>query len=113
MPTGENTITLTRRAEPTVAGDWVFRRDDVKASVYINKRIFVRDGAPATITLTADTDIFRLPGNLDPEATAKRIALLEERAAKKRERAESDLNDADELRIKAEELNDALERLAQ
>ena len=110
---GENTITLTRRAEPTVAGDWVFRREDVKASVYINKRIFVRDAAPATITITADDDVFRLPGNLDPEATARRIALLEDRELKKRQRAEADLNDADDLRIKAEELNATLDRLGQ
>ena len=110
---GENTITLTRRAESTVAGDWVFRREDVKASVYINKRIFIRGAAPTTITITADTDIFRLPGNLDPEATARRIALLEDRELKKRQRAEADLNDADDLRIKAEELNATLDRLGQ
>jgi len=110
---GENTITLTRRAEPTVAGDWVYRRSDVKASVYINRRIFVRDAAPETITITTGEEVFRLPGNLDPEATAKRIALLEEREAKKRERAESDLSAADELRVKAEILNAALDRLGQ
>ena len=110
---GENTITLTRRAEPTVAGDWVFRREDVKASVYINKRIFVRDAAPATITITADDDVFLLPGNIGPEATARRIGLVEEREAKKRERAESDLSAADDLRVKAEILNAALDRLGQ
>jgi len=110
---GENTITLTRRAEPTVAGDWVYRRSDVKASVYINRRIFVRDAAPETITITTGEEVFRLPGNLDPEATARRIALLEEREAKKRERAESDLSAADDLRVKAEILNAALDRLGQ
>ena len=113
MVSGENTITLTRRAEPTVAGDWVFRREDVKASIYINKRIFVRDAAPTTITITADEDVFRLPGNLDPEATARRIALLEDREAKKRERAESDLTAADDLRRKAEILNATLDKLGQ
>jgi len=110
---GENSITLTRRAEPTVAGDWVFRRADVKASVYINKRIFVRDAAPETITITTGEEVFRLPGNLDPEATAKRIALLEERAAKKRDRAGVELSDAEALSVKAEELTAALDRLGQ
>ena len=110
---GENTITLTRRAEPTVAGDWVFRRDDVKASVYINRRIFVRDAAPTTITITTDEEVFRLPGNLDPEATARRITLLEERAAKKRECADAALFDAEALSVKAEELTAALDRLGQ
>jgi hypothetical protein len=111
--TGENTITFTRREKPTVAGDWVFRRDGVKASVYINKRIFVRGEAPASITITADVDVFRLPGNLDPEATALRIAQLEDRESKKRNRAESDLRAADDLRKKAELLSASLDSLGQ
>ena len=107
--TGEKTITLTRRPGPTKAGDWVYRRPGVKASVYVNKRIFKRDTIPDTITLSSEEDVFRLPGNLDPEAVAKQISMLKDRAAKKRARAETTLRQADELHSKVEELNATLD----
>ena len=97
----EHTITLTRRPEPTKAGDYVFQRDGVKASIYVNKRIFKRGTAPNTITLSSEEDVFRLPGNLDPDAMAKRIALLQERIARKHKRAENELRQADALNAKA------------
>ena len=113
MPFGEKTITLSRRPEPTKNGDYVFRRSGVHASVYINKRIFTRGIPPDTITLTSEADVFRLPGNLDPDATNRRITLLQERAARKRERAAHELSDADALHHRAQQLHDALDRLGQ
>ena len=113
MTLGEKTITLVRRPEPTKNGDYVFRREGVKASIYINRRIFTRGTMPDTITLSSDEDIFRLPGNIDPDATEKRITMLEERAAKKRERAESQLTAADKLHTEAEALHASLDRIGQ
>ena len=77
----------------------------MKASIYVNKRIFKRGTAPNTITLSSEEDVFRLPGNLDPDAMAKRIARLQERIARKRKRAENELSQADALNTKAEALH--------
>ena len=99
---GESRIPLQRRATPTKNGDWVFRRDGVRASVYVNKRIFIRGQVPDEITLEAPGNLFRIPGNLDPEATAKRIETLEAKAEAKREQAEAALERARELGSQAE-----------
>lgn len=112
MSAGEHTITLTRRPHPTKNGDWVFRRPGVKASIYVNKRIFTAD-LPETITLSSQADVFRLPGNLDPEATSKRIDMLEERELHARQRAELQIQQANKLRIKSRALHDALDLLGQ
>ena len=113
MIAGERTITLTRRDRPTKNGDWVFRRPGVKASIYVNKRIFTTVLPPDTLTLSSDADEFRLPGNLDPEATSKRIDLLEERELRARMRAESQVHHADKLRTQAKVLHDKLDLLGQ
>lgn len=109
---GEHTITLTLRPGATKNGDWVYRREGVKASVYINRRIFTRGTVPETITLTASEGaVFRLPNNMNPEATAKRVELLNSRALRKQEIAEEAMNDAEDLRSKASALNASLDRL--
>ena len=109
---GEHTITLTLRPGATKNGDWVYRREGVKASVYINRRIFTRGTVPETITLTASEGaVFRLPNNLNPEATAKRVEMLESRALRKQELAEDILSEAEDLRSKAGELTASLDRL--
>ena len=108
---GERSITLQRREGVTGNGDHVFRREGVKASIYCTPRMFRRGQLPDSITITCTDDVFRLPGNLDPEATQRRIALLEERALKKRTRAQTDLSAADEIDILADALQASLERL--
>jgi len=109
---GEHRITLTLRPGATKNGDWVYRREGVKASVYVNRRIFTRGTVPETITLTASEGaVFRLPNNLNPEATAKRVEMLESRALRKQELAEDILSEAEDLRSKAGELNASLDRL--
>lgn len=110
---GEKEIILTCRPEPTANGDYKFSRDGVKASVYVNKRIFKRGTIPQTITLSSEEDVFRLPGNLDSEAMTKRIAMLKDRVDRKRHRAEQDLTQADELHGKMTKLNAALDVLGQ
>ena len=111
---GEHTITLTLRPGATKNGDWVYRRDGVKASVYVNRRMFTRGTIPETITLSsAEGDVFRLPNNINPEATAKRVEMLESRASRKQEIAEDILSEAEDLRVKAGELNASLDRLGQ
>ena len=111
---GEKTITLTLRPGATKNGDWVYRRDGVQASIYITRRLFTRGTVPQTITLTSsDGDVFRLPNNLNPEATAKRVEMLEHRASRKQEIAEDILSEAEDLRNKAGELNASLDRLGQ
>ena len=102
MTQGERTITLYRRAAPTKNGDYVFRREGVRASVYVNKRIFVRGAVPDSITLSTESDIFRLPHNLDPDATSKRVAVLEAKATRKRAQANAMLERARELGNQAE-----------
>ena len=102
MSRGEHTITLKKRAENTKNGDLVFRREGVRATVYINKRIFVRGQVPQEITLSASEPIFRLPHNLDPDVTAARVAALEAKATKKRAQADAMLERARELGNKAE-----------
>jgi hypothetical protein len=111
---GEHRITLTLRPGATKNGDWVYRRKGVKASVYVNRRIFTRGTVPTSITLTsADGDVFRLPNNLNPEATAKRVEMLESRASRKQEIAEDILHEAKDLRSKAGELTATLDRFGQ
>jgi hypothetical protein len=112
MPVGQRSLTLTRRSEPTSSGDLVFRHPDVRASVYITKRMFTRGSLPNTITLTTSEDVIRLPGNLDPELTAKRIAFLETREQRNRARAEEELGKADALARKARTLHDSIDRLS-
>jgi hypothetical protein len=99
---GEHTITLHRRPEPTKNGDHVYRREGVRASVYVNKRVFVRGAVPDQLTLSASSDIFRLPHNYDPEASAKRVEVLEAKATKKREQADAMLEKARALGSQAE-----------
>ena len=99
---GENTITLTRRATPTKNGDHVFRREGVRASVYVNKRVFVRGEVPDHVTLSASSDIFRLPHNYDPDGAARRVEALEAKATKKREQADAMLAKARELGSQAD-----------
>lgn len=101
--TGERTITLLRRPTPTKNGDHVFRRAGVRASVYVNKRIFAKgQQIPNEITLSSEQEIFRLPGNFDPAATAKRVETLEAKAEKKRAQADAMLEKARELGNAAE-----------
>lgn len=103
MSKGTRTIILNRRAEPTKNGDHVFRHSEgLRASVYVNKRIFIRGHVPDNITLTTDDDIFRLPHNLDPDATARRVETLEAKAEKKRAQADAMLEKARELGSLAE-----------
>ena len=102
MSRGEQTIILHRRPEPTKNGDLVFRREGVRATVYVNKRIFVRGQVPEEITLSASEPIFRLPHNLDPDVTAARVEALEAKATKKRAQADAMLARARELGNAAE-----------
>ena len=118
MPTGEKTITLTLRTKPgstdphpTANQDLVYRRAGVSSSVYITKRMFCQESPPHTLTLTSEADDFRLPDNLDPDATTKRIEMLQDREARKRDHAETELGQANELRTKAEALLATLDRI--
>ena len=111
---GEKAITLQLRPEPTLNGDWVYRREGVRATVYVNQRIFVRDRVPETITITSKgADVFRLTNNLDKQATEQRIQLLENRVTRKQKIATTALHKADTLRVKAQRLTAALDRLGQ
>ena len=102
---GEHTITLTKRPGPTKAGDWVYRRPGVKASIYVNKRIFARGTVPPeTLTLTSQgADVFRFPNNLDPEATARRVEILKAKAQRKHEQADHAMRQAQELTERAQQ----------
>ena len=102
MSRGEQPIILHRRPEPTKNGDLDFRREGVRATVYVNKRIFVRGHVPEEITLSASEPIFRLPHNLDPDVTAARVAALEANATKTRAQADAMLERARELGNAAE-----------
>ena len=85
---GENTITLTRREKPTLNGDWVFRREGVRSSVYICPRIFAKGIVPDAITLTSPDPVFRRPGpSVDPVAATARAAMLTARAERSQLRA--------------------------
>lgn len=102
MSRGEQTIILHRRPEPTKNGDHVYRREGVRASVYVNKRMFLRGQMPDEITLSSSEPIFRLPHNLDPDVTAKKVEVLEAKATKKRAQADAMLERARELGSQAE-----------
>ena len=104
MSQGENTITLTRRDEPTKNGDHVYRREGVKASVYVNKRIFGKGiAAPQELTVKSEEAIFRLPSDaVDPEVAAAKAARLKARAERSRERAETALENARKAEANAE-----------
>ena len=107
---GEHTITLQLRPGQTKNGDWVYRRDGVRASIYINQRIFKRGTVPETITLSSsEGDVNRLRNNLDPEATTRRIEHLRHRAQRKREIASDALTQADAMREKVDALSASLD----
>ena len=95
MSHGDNTIILIRREAPTKNGDHVYRREGVKASVYVNKRIFGKGVAPPdTMTVTAEEPIFRRPSDaVDPAFAAAKAEKLQARAERSRERAERALGD--------------------
>jgi hypothetical protein len=108
--TGDSTITLQRREGQTKNGDYVYRRSGVRASVYVNQRIFKRGTVPQTITIAStEGDVFRLPHNRNPEATAKQVAWLEDRVARKEAISQDALSDAEILRTKVGELNATLD----
>ena len=90
MPVGETSITLFKRESPTKNGDFVYRRPGVRASVYVNKRIFAKGVEPPdTLTLTADTPVFRRPADqIDPEVAQARADRLSAAATRSRERAD-------------------------
>jgi hypothetical protein len=96
MLQGENTIILVRRPEPTKNGDHVYRREGVKASVYVNRRIFGKGvSVPDTLTVTAEEPIFRFPADaVDPEVAAAKAERLKARAERSRERADLALEKA-------------------
>lgn len=105
MPTsGEQSITLHRRDDPTKNGDHVYRRPGVRASVYVNKRVFGRGmAAPPTLTLSADDPIFRRSAaDLDPADVSAKADRLQQRAARSRERAEEALERARMAEAEAE-----------
>ena len=91
MPIGETSITLYKREEPTKNGDYVYRRPGVRASCYVNKRIFAKGiDAPDTLTLTADTPVFRRPSDqIDPAEAKARADRLSATAMRSRERADT------------------------
>ena len=104
MAAGENSITLYKRDEPTKNGDLVYRRDGVRASVYVNKRNFLRGEAPDVITVTSDDPIFRRPvGEIDPEVAAARVQQLQAKADRKRDQAGELLEKARTLSSQAEQ----------
>jgi len=107
MSTGEHQITLARRDEPTSTGDWVYRAEGLKASVYINRRLFQPGQSPDSITLTAADGVFRVPGAHDPDILTRRIARLEHRAAAKRAHAAACLSSAHALGARADRLRGA------
>ena len=87
---GEHTIVLQRREEPTKNGDWVFRREGVKATVYVCRRIFAKGVVPDEITLSSPDPIFRRQGPaMDPAKIQERADRLTARAARSRERADA------------------------
>ena len=90
MPLGETSITLFKRESPTKNGDYVYRRPGVRASAYVNKRIFAKGVEPPdTLTLTADTPVFRRPADqIDPEVAQARADRLSAAATRSRERAD-------------------------
>lgn len=105
MSAGETSIALYRREQPTKNGDYVYRRPGVRASVYVNKRIFGKGvGAPDTLTLTADTPIFRRPADqVDPDQAKARAARLSAVATRSRERADAALERARKAEADAEQ----------
>ena len=107
MSQGDNTIILIRREEPTKNGDHVYRREGVKASVYVNKRIFGKGVAPPdTMTVTAEEPIFRRPSDaVDPAFAAAKAEKLQARAERSRERAETALEKARLAEANAEKAN--------
>jgi len=87
---GEQTIVLQRRADPTKNGDWVFRRDGVRATVYVCRRIFARGVVPDEITLTSPDPIFRRQGpGVDPAKAQARADRLTARAERSQSRADA------------------------
>lgn len=104
MSQGENTIILVRRDEPTKNGDHVYRREGVRASVYVNKRIFGKGvPPPETLTVTADEPIFRFPSDaVDPEVAAAKAEKMKARAERSRERADLALEKARKAEANAE-----------
>ena len=85
---GERTIVLNRRAEPTKNGDWVFRREGVRATVYVCKRIFAKGVVPDEITITSHDPIFRKQGpSVNPVAIQARADMLTARAERSQDRA--------------------------
>ena len=99
---GERVVTLKLRPEPTKNGDYVYRREGVRASIYVNKRIFTRATMPKTITLSCvEGDVFRFPHNLDPEATRKQIAKLENQVSQQDNLSDVAKNKSQALRVKA------------
>ena len=104
MPSGETTITLYKRDQPTKNGDFCYRRPGVRASVYVNKRIFAKGVLPPeTITISADAPIFRRPSDqVDPEEAKARAARLSAVATRSRERADAALERARKAESDAE-----------
>lgn len=104
MPTGETTITLFKREAPTKNGDYCYRRPGVRASVYVNKRIFAKGiQPPDTLTISADAPIFRRPSDqVDPEEAKARADRLSAVATRSRERADAALERARKAESDAE-----------
>ena len=91
-----------RRAEPTKNGDWVFRREGVRATVYVCRRIFARGVVPDEITLTSPDPIFRRQGPaVDPAKVQARADRLTERAERSQQRADAAQARARELDAQA------------
>ena len=110
---GEKEITLTLRKGQTKNGDWIYRREGVKASVTCNQRLFKRGvdkNPPKTLTLTSSEDeVFRLRNNLDPEEATRRIELLQQRIQRKQELGSKALTKAEALQEKVSKLTAALD----
>ena len=108
MSHGESTIILIRREEPTKNGDHVYRREGVRASVYVNKRIFGKGVAPPdSLTVTADTPIFRREDEaIDPEVAREKVARLQARAEKSRLKADMALEKAHKAEDEAEKASE-------
>lgn len=86
---GDRTIDLERRSHPTKNGDWVFRREGVKATVYVCPRIFAKGVVPDRITISSPDPVFRRQGPaVNPAKVAARAARLTERATRLAKRAD-------------------------
>ena len=108
---GESSITLTRREGQTKNGDWVYRREGVKASVTFNQRIFKRGSVPDTITITSSAgEVFRLRNSLNPADTERRIELLQQRIQRKQELGSKALTKAEALQEKVSQLTASLDK---